>query len=46
MARFATIDRPRNVTSPRRGGVRPATERISVILPMPLRPRIAMISPD
>ena len=36
---------PRKAISPERGGVRPATERISVVLPMPLRPRMAAIRP-
>ncbi len=37
---------PRKRMSPSRGGVRPATERMSVVLPMPLRPRIATIEPS
>ena len=31
--------------SPSRGGVRPATERMKVVLPMPLRPRMATMLP-
>ena len=36
---------PANITRPDRGGVKPMAERISVVLPMPLRPRRATTWP-
>ena len=36
---------PLKLTRPRRGGEKPTTERMSVVLPMPLRPRMATTSP-
>ena len=36
---------PLNPTRPRRGGVKPMIERMSVVLPIPFRPRIVTISP-
>jgi len=37
--------RPRTKTAPSRGGTRPSMLRISVVLPMPLRPINATVSP-
>ena len=45
VGRLALNERPAKTTSPRRGGVSPAIERISVVLPMPLRPRITTMRP-
>ena len=37
---------PRNRTAPRRGGVKPMMERMSVVFPTPFRPRMASTSPS
>ena len=39
------MSRPLKRTMPRRGGVKPTIERMSVVFPMPLRPRMATTSP-
>jgi hypothetical protein len=39
------MSRSLNVTRPRRGGVKPTMERMSVVLPMPLRPSTPTTSP-
>jgi hypothetical protein len=41
--RSPLIGTPSKVIVPARGGVSPATERISVVLPIPFRPRSATI---
>ena len=40
-----SIDSPAKRIVPRRGGVKPMIERISVVLPTPLRPSTAVTAP-